>query len=291
MTRADALGLTWALGTGVLVAVVGPTLPSLGAALGILLLLVADGVARPASGLLVPTISRGSRDRRSVALTFDDGPDPRATPQIADTLAAYDARATFFCIGRRLEEHPAIARRLVAEGHELANHSFLHSRTLNFRGPSAMDREIAAGAAAVRAACPGGAEPLYRPPIGLKSPPLSRVAARRGLRVVTWSVHGRDTGGATAQAIARRILARVGPGDIVLLHDGSDRDHVDRSPTADALPLVLQGLKDAGLTCVTVSELLDPAGEPVQAPPGPATEAASSASGSSGPTGRSSRGE
>ena len=223
---------------------------------GALLAVLADGIFRPASSTLYPTISSGPRNRPMVALTFDDGPDAEVTPTILDTLEQFGARATFFAIGRNVEANLPIARRIVAAQHELANHSWQHSRLQNFynRGTQAADLSRSAGL--IREITGVDAEPLYRPPIGLKSPPLARAAHERKLTMVGWSVHGRDTTQEDAERIAADVLKRITPGDIVLLHDGHDLPNRHRRAGARALPLILQGLKDRGLQAVTVSELL-----------------------------------
>ena len=256
MTRADWLALGYGGVTAGLCAVWEPSLLTLGVPTAIFMGAVADGVARPSSGVLMPTVTRGSAQKRAVALTFDDGPDPQTTPQILDVLARHGARATFFCIGKHLDAHPEVATRIVAEGHELGNHSYDHSRLLNFRGVAALTDEITRGAQAVRRFQPGTGPPLYRPPIGLKNPPLARVAQNLALKIVAWSVHSRDTRTPGAGAIASRVLSQTGPGDIVLLHDGCDRAGVDRSPTAEAVDRIVAGLTQRGLSSVTVSELL-----------------------------------
>ncbi|MCA9554874.1 MAG: polysaccharide deacetylase family protein [Myxococcales bacterium] len=243
----------------------GPALWAVGLFALVVLGLLLDGVFRPASVVLMPVLVRGDRRSGCVALTFDDGPDPEVTPQILDALAAAGAKATFFAIGRHLEAHPALARRLVDEGHELGNHSFSHSRLLNFARDGAMEAEVRRGAAAVVAVSGQPGLPLYRPPIGLKNPPLARVARRLAMRVVMWSVHGRDTGAASGAAVAERVLGRAGPGDIVLLHDGRDAPGPARRATAEAVPLILAGLAARGLRPVTVSALL--AASPQEAPP------------------------
>ncbi|CAN0519774.1 unnamed protein product [Laminaria digitata] len=255
MTRADGLKLLTALALLVAVALDGVSLLSIGGPLLIFGLLVLHGVFVPQSGLLLPVIDRVATDRMQVALTFDDGPDPQVTPAVLEALAAAGARATFFVIGRNLRAHPELGRQIVAAGHELANHSDAHPRTLNLRGTQTMQAEISRGAEAVQAMT-GQPARLYRPPIGLKSPPLARVARRLGLQVVMWSCHARDTGSASAAQIAARVLGRVRPGDIVLLHDGHDRAGTRRAQTAEAVQGILAGLKARGLEAVTVSELL-----------------------------------
>lgn len=231
---------------------------ALGASAGAFLAVLADGVFRPSSSVFYPTVSHGARSRPEVALTFDDGPHPEVTPAVLDALARVGARATFFVIGRHLEKHAAIAARAVLEGHELGNHSWTHSHFQNFYPTSMYADDLDRGARLIQQVCGSSAEPLYRSPIGLKSPALARVAHSRKSTVVAWSVHSRDTIARDAQATATRVLSRLRPGDIVLMHDGHERDGRHRTLAARALPMILRGLQERGLRSVTVSELLRP---------------------------------
>lgn len=256
VSRARALLLCCAAASAAAVGAFGASALSLGAP-ALLLLLLADGVLRPGSSVLYPTLRRGPRDRPRVALSFDDGPDPEVTPAVLDALAAHGARATFFAIGRAIDAHPELARRLVAEGHELANHSWSHSRWGSFAMPRAQGAEIERGERAVAAIAGTGGSPLYRAPFGVKSPPFTEAARARRLTLVAWSLHSRDTFGAEPKRVAARVLRRIRPGDIVLLHDGHDRPGRHRTGCAHAVPLILAGLRERGLECVTVSDLLD----------------------------------
>lgn len=220
------------------------------------LALLTDGIARPSSSVLYPTLSRAAHRRPQVALTFDDGPDPDVTPAVLDALRAYDARATFFTIGRNLEQHLEIGRRMVAEGHELGSHSWRHVRWQNFYGRNAQAADLERSARLIQTLTGSQAEPLYRPPIGLKSPPLARAAHIRNIRMIAWSVHSHDTTTKDPARIAARVLSRIGPGDIVLMHDGHDLPGRHRRAGAASLPLILAGLQERGLAPVTVSELL-----------------------------------
>ena len=226
--------------------------------------LVADGMLRPSSSLFYPTISHGARNVACVALTFDDGPDPVITPQVLDTLAEHGAHATFFIIGKSLVAQPELARRMPAEGHVIGNHSWQHSRWQNFHLFRWQLRELERSEQAL-AALPGGApQPaLYRPPVGLKRPELARAVWQRGLTLVAWSLHGRDTFARDPQRVARRVLAKVRAGDIVLLHDGHDLGGRRRELCVPALRLILEGLRARGLRCVTVPELLHLSGDSV----------------------------
>jgi peptidoglycan-N-acetylglucosamine deacetylase len=256
LTRARILTFAYAASTAGAVGAFGFSALSMGIPLAAFLVLMTDGVARPGSSVLYPTVTHGPRDSRRVALSFDDGPDPEVTPAVLDALAKYSARATFFSIGRSLEEQPRLARRLVAEGHELGNHSWRHSRWQNFFGAREQAREIEGGARAIAAVTGSYLKPLYRPPIGIKSPRLARAACRQQLTLVAWSLHSRDTCTVDPKRISRRVLERIRPGDIVLMHDGHDRPGRHRSACGQAVPLILQGLREKELQCVTVSELL-----------------------------------
>ena len=256
LTRLDILALATAATAAGAAGVLGLSTLSLGFPVGVFLALFADGVVRPGSSVLFPTVTHGPRDGNRVALTFDDGPDPEVTPAVLDALAEHGARATFFTIGRLLDAQPELARRLLVEGHELGNHSWRHSRWQNLLGTDAQAREIEAGARAIAARTGSQAQPLYRPPIGLKCPALARAACQQRLTLVAWSLHSHDTRTADPQRISQRVLERVRPGDIVLMHDGHDLPGRHRPGGARALPAILRGLREKGLDGVTVSELL-----------------------------------
>lgn len=255
MSRWSVMLLIYALATAALVIIAGFVWWAIVIPFVIFHAYVADGVFRPSSQFLLRSVTNVRDQPTKVALTFDDGPDPTFTPAIAKALESHKAHATFFCIGRYLDEHPEIARQLLDQGHELGNHSYSHSRLLNFRTAGPMRHEILEGAAAVTRV--GGAEqPLYRPPVGLKNPALARIAHTDDLTVVLWSVHSRESWHKSASQLAAYVLKRIAPGDIVLFHDGFDRPGANRQTTVEALGIILKELSQRGLECVTVSELL-----------------------------------
>lgn len=266
LCRADRFLLAGAAVTAGSAAVFGPSALSIGVPLGACALLMADGIFRPDSPVLYPTLVRGRTDRPQVALTFDDGPDPETTPAVLDMLAEHQARATFFVIGRYLDQHRALGERMHREGHELGNHSWQHSPFQNFYPTSGHGDQIDRCAQAIKSVTRSNEEPLYRPPVGLKSPAMSRAAAKRNLKVVAWSIHSRDTFSRDPVAVANNVVKRIRPGDIVLLHDGHDREQRHRPLILQTLPLLLQGLRERGLSSVTVSEL---SGETLPATPAP----------------------
>ena len=144
------------------------TLPWALAALAINHLVLATAGLSPRSNLLGPNVTRlpaSSARRREVALTFDDGPDPHATPQVLDLLDRYAAKASFFCVGQKALAHPAIVREIVRRGHSVENHSQHHSSAFAFYGLGGLRREIQ-GAQRILAAIAGQAPRFFRAPLG-----------------------------------------------------------------------------------------------------------------------------
>ena len=119
--------------------------------------------------------------------------------------------------------------RALREGHELGNHSWMHSYFQNFYRTDQQQSDVERSTRLIQELSGSDAEPLYRPPVGLKSPPLARVAHARKLTVVAWSLHSRDTMARDSDATAARVLSRIAPGDIVLMHDGHERDDKHRA--------------------------------------------------------------
>jgi peptidoglycan/xylan/chitin deacetylase (PgdA/CDA1 family) len=188
-----------------------------------------------------------------VALTFDDGPHAEGTPAVLDELARGGASATFFLVGEQVVQRPALAREIVAAGHEVAVHGYRHTLLLRRRVRELaedLDRAVAAIADAT------GVEPvLYRPPYGVFSSGGLAHVRTRGWRPLLWSTWGRDwERRATAQSIARRATKGLRAGDVVLLHD-SDAYSSDGSwlRTAAALPSVLEAVATAGARASAVT--------------------------------------
>lgn len=191
----------------------------------------------------------------AIALTFDDGPCPTATPEVLGLLGDQAAVATFFMIGERVRRCPDLARRVCREGHQIANHSDRH---VAFRSlvPSVCVREAEKAGRTFRAVV-GVAPRFYRPPKGLIDRPVVRALGAAGYFVATWSrMPGDYFPWHTSARIIRR-LARVRPGDIVVLHDGLGlRAEPDRARTLAVLPWFLREVKARGLRLVSIAELL-----------------------------------
>ena len=211
------------------------------------------GAAAPSSQLFGRTL-RHTGDAGAIALTFDDGPNPTATPQLLDLLTKHQARATFFLIGRHVRAFPALAREVVARGHEIGNHTETHP-SLTWLASSQIEEELERCDEAISSA--GGVTPRWmRPPYGYRNPLLNGVVTRRGnAGVAMWSVAARDWKTEATEPVIER-LRRARGGDIVLLHDGDHRVlQGKRGHVIAALEYCLPRWKDSGFRFVTMNEI------------------------------------
>jgi peptidoglycan/xylan/chitin deacetylase (PgdA/CDA1 family) len=200
-------------------------------------------------------VSRGSSRTPAVALSFDDGPTEPYTAQILSVLRTYNAKATFFVLGARAAANPWTLRGVVAEGHEIGNHTWDH-QALPLKTPAFIQSTIRRTSDAVEHIA--GVRPtLFRPPFGWRNPWVIDAARREGCETVAWSVGVNDTDRPGATVIVDRATSRIRDGAILLLHDGRSFDpNPDASQVVAALPAILRELQRRGLRVVTVSQLL-----------------------------------
>ncbi|MEU8512380.1 polysaccharide deacetylase family protein [Kitasatospora sp. NPDC048722] len=178
--------------------------------------------------------------RKVVALTIDDGPDPRYTPAVLDLLQKYGIRATFFLIGENAVEHPALVREIADRGHHIANHTWTHPDLRHLSDAKVKDELERTSDLLLKTT---GRQPTwFRAPGGDWSDSSLRIAADLGLRNMAWSVDPRDWARPGTSAIIDTILKDVRPGSIVLNHDGGG----DRSQTVAAIKAYLPVLVDSG---------------------------------------------
>ena len=221
--------------------------PGLAAAVaGNHLALTAAGLS-PRSQALGPTTFR-LPDGNGVGLTFDDGPDPAVTPYVLDLLAEAGVRASFFCIGRRALRHPALVRRIAAEGHGVENHTHTHPNHFAMLGGAALHREIADAQSAI-AGITGTPPRWFRAPMGIRSPLLDPALHRAGLRSANWTRRGYDTRCRQPGSVLSRLSRKLAAGDILLLHDGNCARTSGGTPVAlEVLPHLLSRISASGLT-------------------------------------------
>jgi peptidoglycan/xylan/chitin deacetylase (PgdA/CDA1 family) len=171
----------------------------------------------PGFGFFLPVLSFGTTGTRSIALTFDDGPSPASTPVLLQLLAKYNLKATFFVIGQQAEQYPELIDQIVAAGHNVGNHSWRHDNLLMFRSIKVLAKDIKQTQDVLAGA---GVRPLaFRPPVGITGPRLRQVMDDQEMFTVNFSCRIFDRGNRNIKNLADRILARLEPGDILLLHD------------------------------------------------------------------------
>ena len=207
---------------------------------------LAHGAFYPNSPIFGPVVAHLRDDGPFVALTFDDGPNPEATPAILDALASRDAKASFFILGRYAQRWPDLVRRIAAEGHCVGNHGY-HHRKLHLKSPSYVRDDLQLGTNAIVDAC--GVRPaFFRAPHGFRSPWVTYIASTLGQRTVGWGHGVWDTARPGVQVIAERTMRVAKRGAILLLHDGDGYDPLgDRMQTARAVPLIVDRIREVGL--------------------------------------------
>lgn len=213
----------------------------------------AYGSVSRTSQLFGPSVYRGPGRRRSIALTFDDGPTEGTLP-ILEYLDREQVWATFFQCGLNVRRNAQIARQVAAAGHQLGNHTYSHPR-LPFKSPDFIDREVTEAQKVITEET-GLSPMLLRAPYGFRWVGLRDVQRRLALLGVMWTVIGNDWRW-PSERIARHVLARVQPGGIICLHDGRGvQAKPDVTATLRALQMIVPVLKDNGFRFEVISDLM-----------------------------------
>jgi peptidoglycan/xylan/chitin deacetylase (PgdA/CDA1 family) len=200
------------------------------------------------------TFARGIPGSKQIALTYDDGPNDPHTLRLLDVLAKHSARATFFMIGRYVQERPDIARAVAQAGHVIGNHTFMHP-LLIFESEVRTRTQLVDCHQALEDAV-GEHSNLFRPPFGGRRPATLRIARELRLQTVMWNVTGYDWNAPPAAVIENRVARQMRGGDIILLHDGGHRAMgADRAQTVIATDNLIRRYKDQRYEFVTVEEM------------------------------------
>ena len=198
-------------------------------------------------------LARGSKQ---IALTYDDGPNDPHTLRLLEVLARHKVHATFFLIGRYVQQRPELAREIVKAGHVVGNHTFTHP-LLIFKTAAEIRQELTACGSALQDAV-GEHSNLFRPPFGGRRPAVLRIARELGLEPVMWNVTGHDWNAPPAAVIERKVTKQIRGGDVILLHDGGHKAMgADRSQTAVATERLIKRYKSEGYEFVTIQQMLN----------------------------------
>jgi peptidoglycan-N-acetylglucosamine deacetylase len=232
--------------------------------------LAAYGAVYPRSQFFGSTICRTNSPRK-LALTFDDGPNPAMTPRLLDLLDRYQARATFFVIGRFARECPDLLKETAARGHVIGNHTDAHPN-LFWLKPDKITVELRCCNFSIKAAT-GSPARWFRPPFGMRNPWVVPMARELNQRLVMWTLLPGDWRATSSEWLIPRLspiaahaqrnlsgaaAARAATGDILCLHDGSHRQlNADRLPTLAALEHWLPRWRDLGLEFVTIEDAVN----------------------------------
>lgn len=200
-----------------------------------------------------------ARRTKQIALTYDDGPNDPHTLRLLEVLARHDVRATFFLIGRHVQQLPEITRRIIDAGHVVGNHTFSH-RLLIFKSRAKIRQELSDCRSALQDAIGGTSDRisnLFRPPFGGRRPAVLHIASELGLQPVMWNVTGCDWNAPPALVIEQRVAKQIRGGDVILLHDGGHKKMgADRSQTVLATDRIIKRYKAEGFEFVTIPEMM-----------------------------------
>jgi len=197
--------------------------------------------------IMLPTKSK------KIALTFDDGPDSHTTPQILDILEGHDTVATFFVVGQNVDKYPEVFERIIKDGHQLANHSWSHSRPTSITTAELIN-EVEKTQRKIH--LKGVDTKLFRPPYGLITHQQMHELKALGYTVVIWSIDSMDWYTSNPEDISDCVIKSIHPGAIILMH--CTGGYNNRQATIKALPNIISTLKKEGYEFVTVNQLLNP---------------------------------
>lgn len=186
---------------------------------------------------------------KKIALTFDDGPHPEYTLEVLDILERFNAKATFFCIGKNAEQYPNILKAIIEKGHDIGNHSYTHDTWIDFSSSNTWQEEIQKTDNIIENIT-GEKPQLFRPPYGVTTPQLANAIKQTRHRVIGWNNRSFDTALKNKSLILKRVIKRICPGGIILFHD-------TQKNTLVILEHLLQHLKQHNYNAVTITELFD----------------------------------
>jgi peptidoglycan/xylan/chitin deacetylase (PgdA/CDA1 family) len=208
----------------------------------------AYGASVLSAQFFLPVKSQGDQGTNKIAITFDDGPIPVMTDKILEVLATYHAPAAFFCIGNRVNDHPAIAKRIHEAGHLIGNHSYWHGAMFDLQSPERIAKELVDTDLAIQKVI-NKKPKFFRPPFGVTNPMVAKAVKKGGYETIGWSIRSFDTMTKNGSVLLDRVTKSLKGGDVILFHDYS-------AATLEILPAFLEHVSRLGLKIVRVDELL-----------------------------------
>jgi peptidoglycan/xylan/chitin deacetylase (PgdA/CDA1 family) len=197
-----------------------------------------------------------ARGTKQLALTYDDGPNDPHTMRLLEVLARHEVPATFFLIGRYVQQRPDIVREIVKTGHIIGNHTFTHP-LLTFKSSAEVRKELTECHSAIQDAV-GQYSNLFRPPFGGRRPAVLRIARELDLEPIMWNVTGYDWDVPPAAVIEKKVSSQIRGGDVILLHDGGHKQMgADRSQTVLATDHLITRYKSEGYDFATIQQMLE----------------------------------
>ncbi len=206
------------------------------------------GASNIRSGLFIKTLNSNPNAKKRIAITFDDGPHPKKTTLLLELLKKYNAQASFFMIGKEIEEHSEIVQKVHEAGHFIGNHSYSHS---NFF-PLFSSKKIIADLTKTQELINNISQEknkYFRPPFGVTNPLVAKAVSKLNLKTIGWSIRSFDTTSRTTENIIKKVLRKIKDGDIILLHDTTNKTYA-------VTQAVLEYSKDREWQVVRVDELL-----------------------------------
>jgi peptidoglycan/xylan/chitin deacetylase (PgdA/CDA1 family) len=252
LSPAARIGLV-AMCLSLLTAFFNPLLAALPLLIFIIVCLAAS--LMPTTSFFLPVVSRGPPEKGAVALTFDDGPDPASTLKLLALLSRYDATATFYVNGCRAEKHPELIREIVSQGHAIGNHSYSHDNFIMLKSSAALKQEIVKTQRVLERL--GVVPHTFRPPVGVTNPKLGAILERLDMYAVNFSRRAGDRGNRQVTTLSRKIMKRLRPGDIIMLHDIWPHDEQKARHWLMEVDRILSGIQDKHMKILPLAALID----------------------------------
>lgn len=196
----------------------------------------------------IKTLCKSDTNQKKIAITFDDGPDSKITPQVLDILEKYNIKATFFCIGKHIEANKNLLKEIDKKGHNIGNHTWSHDRWFDLFATKKMHADIEKTNGLIFETI-GKKTKLFRPPYGVTNPALKKALKKFNFNVIGWSIRSFDTVKSTENTL-KKIQKELTTGDIILFHD--NREHI-----VDILNSFLEYAKNENYEVVPLDELLN----------------------------------